>query len=46
MSCEGLFQAARLLGYWFHRMIANYAYLADAHPIEAAEQVGTSLPTR
>ena len=40
MSGEGLSQVGRLLGHRRHRTTANYAQLADAHLVEAAENVG------
>ena len=40
MSGEGLSQVGKLLGHRRHRTTANYAHLADAHLVEAAEKVG------
>jgi len=36
MAGEGLSQVRMLLGHRRHRTTANYAHLADAHPVEAA----------
>ncbi|MCY4003050.1 MAG: tyrosine-type recombinase/integrase [Rhodospirillales bacterium] len=40
MSGEGLSQVGKLLGHRRHRTTANYAHLADAHLVTAAEKVG------
>ena len=40
MAGEGLSQVGKLLGHRQHRTTANYAHLADAHLVTAAEKVG------
>ena len=45
MSGEGLSQVGQLLGHRRHRTTANYAHLADALLVEAAEKVGGIIAT-
>ena len=43
MSGEGLPFVGRPLGYRCHRTTAGYTHLADAHPAEAADRVGSLI---
>ena len=43
MAGENLPQVGKLLGHRRHRTTAGYAHLADAHPVEAAEKVGSLI---
>ena len=45
MSGEGLPLVGRLLGHNRHRTTADYAHLADAHLVEAAEKVTAIVAT-
>ena len=43
MAGENLPLLGKLLGHRRHRTTAEYAHLADAHLVEAAEKVGSIL---